>query len=115
MTEGIADYIRWFLYDPQRHGPDEGGLKRQNLDRVRYNSSYRVTANFFNYVVEKYDRKLITKLNSAARQGKYVEELWKEWTGKTVQELGAEWKTALAEKLGNAQSLRAQPAEGGTL
>jgi hypothetical protein len=31
-------------------------------------------------------------LNAAAREGKYAEQLWKDWTGKTVQELGEEWR-----------------------
>jgi hypothetical protein len=38
-------------------------------------------------------------LNAAAREGKYNEELWKEFTGKTVQELGGEWKKNVEEKI----------------
>jgi hypothetical protein len=40
------------------------------------------------------------KLNAAIRQGKYSEDLWKEYTGHTVQELDEEWRKGLAEKLG---------------
>ena len=35
------------------------------------------------------------KLNAAMRQGKYSEDLWKEYTGKTAPELAEEWKKSL--------------------
>jgi hypothetical protein len=50
-------------------------------------------------VTGKYDKEIVRKLNVAAREGKYREELWKEWTGKTVQELGDEWKKTHEERL----------------
>ena len=39
------------------------------------------------------------KLNAAARQGRYNEQLWKKATGRTVQELGDEWKRNLEKKI----------------
>jgi hypothetical protein len=39
-------------------------------------------------------------LNAAARQGKYSEKLWKEYTGKTLQELGDAWREANRVRLG---------------
>ena len=41
---------------------------------------------------------LIAKLNAAAREGRYNEDLWEEHTGHSVQELGAEWKRALEKR-----------------
>jgi len=35
----------------------------------------------------------------AAGEGKYKEDLWKDWTGKTVQELGDEWKKMHEDRL----------------
>lgn len=35
------------------------------------------------------------KFNTAMRQGKYSDDLWKEYTGKTADELGEEWKKSL--------------------
>lgn len=35
-------------------------------------------------------------MNAAAREGRYDETLWKEWTGKTARELGEEWNQAIA-------------------
>jgi hypothetical protein len=99
LVEGIPDYIRWFLYEPQSHGADDVWMKRQKFDSVRYDGSYRQTANFLNWVTEKYDADIVAKLNAAARSGKYGDEIWKEKSGKTAEELGAEWKAQLAKKL----------------
>jgi hypothetical protein len=89
IVEGIADYIRWFKFEPTSKGAE---ITLRNLDRAKYDANYRITANFLNWAAQKYGDKLIVQLNAAAREGKYREDLWKEWTGKTVQELGDEWK-----------------------
>ncbi len=96
VVEGIADYIRWFLYEPQTRGAE---ITARNLDAARYDASYRVSANFLNWIVKTYDKEIVAKLNSAARAGQYDEGLWKEWTGKTVQELGDEWKNHHAQRI----------------
>jgi hypothetical protein len=59
-----------------------------------------VSGNFLNWAVEKYDRELVTKLNAAARQGRYREDLWKEYTGKTLPELGEAWRESNRVRLG---------------
>lgn len=89
LVEGIADYIRWYKYEP---GKDR---TRKDPDKVKYTDSYRVTANFLNWAQEKYDKDLVVKLNAACREARYSEDLWKQYTGKTADELGAEWKAAL--------------------
>jgi hypothetical protein len=97
LTEGIPDYIRWYKFEPQRHGAE---ITQRNFSRAKYDGSYRITANFLNWASEKYEKDLAVKLNAAIRQGKYSEDLWKEYTGHTVQELDQEWRKGLAEKLG---------------
>jgi len=92
ITEGICDYIRWFLYEPQSNG-----AHIRNASQAKYDASYRTTANFLDWVIKEKDKELLKKLNAAAREGKYEEKLWKDWTGKTVQELGEEWKKAIEE------------------
>ena len=89
LVEGIPDYIRWFLYEPETKGAE---ITERNLARAKYDASYRITGNFLNSVTQKYDKEIVRKLNAMAREGKYTEQLWKDWTGKTVQELGDEWK-----------------------
>jgi hypothetical protein len=90
LVEGVADYVRWYKYEPQSHGADI-----RDPSRVHYNDAYRPTANFLNWVSGKYDKDLVVKLNTAMRQGKYSDDLWKEYTGKSADELGDEWKKSL--------------------
>ncbi len=92
LVEGIPDYIRWYLYEPESHGAD---ISPRRAAAARYDGSYRVSANFLNYVIGKYDKELIRELNAAMREGRYDAELWKTRTGHTVEELGAEWKASL--------------------
>jgi hypothetical protein len=96
IVEGIPDYIRWFKFEPESNGAE---ITARNIERARYDANYRISANFLNWVAQKYGDKLIVRLNAVAREGKYKEELWKEWTGKTVQELGDEWKKMNEERL----------------
>jgi hypothetical protein len=88
LVEGIADYVRFYKYEP-------GKLGRLNPDRVHYNDSYRVTAAFLAYLTEKYDKEIVPKLNRVMREGRYKEEVFKELTGKTVQDLDTEWRSSL--------------------
>ena len=94
LVEGIADYTRWFLYEPQTRG---ARFTKRN-DDIHYNDSYRVTANFLDWCQRKYSRDLVRILNAASRVGEYDEAIWKRVTGKTVQELGEEWKRELPDR-----------------
>ena len=101
LTEGITDYIRWYLYEPQTRGAE---ITSRNLARARYDASYRVTANFLNWVVAQQGANFIPDLNATIRQGKYTENYWKERTGRSARELEEAWKKDLAEKLAAPQS-----------
>lgn len=90
MVEGVADYIRWFLYEPETRG---GEIR--DPSKAKYDASYRVTGNFLNWVTATYDKDIVKKMNAAMREGRYSDALWKEFTGKTVEELGEEWKASL--------------------
>jgi hypothetical protein len=96
IVEGIPDYIRWFKFEPETKGAE---ITTRNIERAKYDANYRISANFLNWVAQKYGDKVIVQLNAAAREGKYKEELWKDWTGKTVQELGDEWKKMHEERV----------------
>ena len=93
LTEGLADYIRFYLFEPQTRGAE---IPQNARASVQYHNSYRITANFLNYVTLKYDKNLVPKLNAAIRGGNYNEELWKNLTGHTLEDLGTEWKQALS-------------------
>lgn len=96
VSEGIPDYIRWFIFEPKLKGAE---ITAGNFADAKYDSSYRVSANFLNWVVETHDKDFIRKLNAAGREGKYSEKVWKESTGKTAEELGKDWKEANAKRL----------------
>jgi GNAT superfamily N-acetyltransferase len=76
LVEGIADYIRFFKYEP-------GKVGRIDADRARYDGSYRQSATFLAYLTDQYDKELVRKINAVMREGKYKEETFKELTGKT--------------------------------
>ncbi len=101
IVEGIADYVRWFLYEPQSKGAE---ITKGNLAKASYDSSYRITGNFLNWLTQTHDKEIVRKLNAAAREGKYGGPLWKDWTGKSVQELGEEWKKSHEQRLNAAPS-----------
>ena len=66
LVEGLADYIRWFLYEPESKRP------RVNPARAKYTDSYRTTGAFLNYLMEHHDKEIVKKL-------KTVDELWADY------------------------------------
>ncbi len=90
LVEGVADYLRFWKYEPGKAG-------RVNPERAQYNGSYRTTAAFLAFVTDKYDGQLVPKLNAAMRDGKFEDGVWKKLTGKTADELNQEWKKSLAK------------------
>lgn len=113
LVEGIADYLRWFKFEPQSHGADVVWMGTLHIPEEcsivvpctngqfspRYDTSYRVSANFLNWVSGNYDSNLVTALNADLRRGKYTRDFWKRHTGKTVRELEQEWKQQLEAQL----------------
>ena len=89
LVEGMADYIRWFKYEPTNKRP------RPNPARAKYTDSYRVTSAFLEWLAANKDHEIAVKFNAAMRQGKYSQDLWEEYTGKTVDELWAEYVQTL--------------------
>jgi len=92
LVEGIADYLRFYLLEPATRGAD---ISPDRADRVQYNQSYRVTANFLNWVVQNRNKEVVSKLNVALRQGTYKKELWGSLTGSAPEELNTQWKASL--------------------
>lgn len=85
LVEGIADYVRWWRYEPE--------TPRSKIDpaKAKFTDSYRTTAWFLAWASQKYDRRLVPDLDLALRKaedpvpvfskrtGKDVESLWKEF------------------------------------
>jgi hypothetical protein len=99
LVEGIPDYIRWFKYEPERHGADLVWLQSRKNVGLKYDAGYRVSANFLNWVSEKYMAELVPEVNAALRAGKYNDGVWKQLTGHSVYELADQWKKDLEGKL----------------
>jgi hypothetical protein len=94
MVEGIADYFRWFHYEPLEHQPK---LSARRAARAKYSDSYQTTAGFLEYVAKNHDHEFVVKMNAAMRRGRYSPDLWKEFTGMSVQDLWSEYVKSLPE------------------
>jgi hypothetical protein len=93
LVEGIPDYIRWFLYEPETGGAKLSVERRRT---AQHDASYRVSANFLDFVIRTHpvNPGILEQLNAAAREGRYSSEIWQQLTGKTEQQLADSWRTA---------------------
>ena len=96
LQQGLADYVRWYLFEGSESACD---FPDWNSGEVRYDGSYRYTANFLNWVSKKHGSSVIKKLNTECRAGRYREGLWQELTGRSAADLGAEWKASKGKVL----------------
>jgi hypothetical protein len=108
LVEGLADYLRWYRFEPDSRG---AAISARAVERARFDGSYRVTANFLDWVMRQHGDGVVPKLNAVMREGKYREEVWRELTGQTVQDLGAAWKRSL--EVGPNGPASARPATVG--
>lgn len=116
LVEGIPDYIRWFLYEPESGGALIGA---RGAARARHDASYRTSANFLSWVADRNGASLIPKLNARLRAGEYNADFWKEYTGDALEDLATAWKKSLAnpkkavEDTANANQLTTEEKEQG--
>lgn len=92
LSEGIADWVRWCVFEGQA-GVDD--VNSRAKARPKHDDSYRITAAFLDWVVKKYGRETMVKLNQACRNGTYTDETWVELTGIMRLRLAAEWRREL--------------------
>jgi len=83
LVEGIADYVRWWRYEP------EAPRSRIDFTKATFRDSYRTTAWFLAFASDKYNRGLVPALDRALREAKDPMPLFQELTGKTAEDL---WK-----------------------
>lgn len=91
LVEGIADYIRWWRYEPEYFATR--GRPKINPEKSKYTDAYRTTAYWLAYCAKKYDMSLVPALDKAMRDRKDPMPVFKELTGKDPDEL---WKEFLA-------------------
>jgi hypothetical protein len=82
VTEGIADYIRFAIFEekPQSWFPIPA-------EEQGYKAGYRVTAGFLLWLESDTSRGIVKTLNTAMRRGTYSDELFKSETGRFLDEL----------------------------
>jgi hypothetical protein len=85
LVEGIADYTRWWRYEPETPRPKIDPLKN------KYTDSYRVTAAFLAFIAAKYDKAIVPKLDKVLRDKTYTDHAFKDITGKDLDTLWSEF------------------------
>ena len=103
LSEGIADYVRWFFYEPEKKRP------HPKLSSANARGSYQTTAAFLFWAATKYDTFLVPKLNLALQNRTYTEDLFGQITGKSLDELNAEWQAVLSAPPPKADEKKAPP------
>lgn len=89
LVEGIADYIRWWRYEPEAPRP------RINVERANYSDSYRTTAYWLAWVSKKYDMRLVPALDLALRSREDPMPIFEKMTGKSPESLWKEFVETL--------------------
>ena len=86
VTEGIADYIRWAIYEGKEQTwfpfPDE---------KHGYKKGYRVAAGFLLWLESDLSPGIVKQLNTAMRQQKYTDEIFRDRSGKPLEQLWDEY------------------------
>ena len=82
VTEGIADYIRWAIYE----GKPQAWFPVPNKPQG-YLASYRVTAGFFLWLETDQAPGIVRRLNVAMRTGTYDPAIFENATGRSLDEL----------------------------
>lgn len=88
VTEGIADYVRYeFGVDNEGAGWSLPDVQEDH----HYDSSYRITARFFVWLVQNKNQDFVKEMDKVMRQHTYNNEVWVELTGKSPADLWNEY------------------------
>jgi hypothetical protein len=83
LIEGFADYIRYFIYEPEKK------VIKINPARANYKNGYGDAAALVEYVERKHPG-FIKQAHNVLRAGTYKDSDWITWTGKSLEENWAE-------------------------
>ena len=86
LVEGIADYVRWWRYEPDSPRPRLG-------PNATYHDSYRTTAAFLAWVSYHYNERLVPELDRAMRANHDPIPIFQQLTGKSPEDLWTEMRT----------------------
>ena len=92
LTEGIADYVRYWIYEP--------GTRTFEINRVKshYRQGYGTAAAFLDWIERTKAKGTVVKLNAASREGRYREAFFEESFGKSLDALWEEFSAASQQK-----------------
>ncbi len=93
LVEGVADYIRWWRYEPELHAG--AGRTKVNTEKANYTDSYRTTAMWLAWCSRKYDMRLVPALDKAMRDSDDPMPLFLKLCGKNPKDL---WQEFLADQ-----------------
>ena len=88
LVEGIADYIRWWRYEP------EANRTRIDFSKATYHDAYRTTAAWLAWVSKKYNSKLVPALDLDLRNATDPIPTFEKLTGKNPETLWNEFRAA---------------------
>lgn len=84
LIEGIADYVRWWRYEPE--------APRPTIEKGQtYHDSYRTTAAFLAWSVRTYDKRIVSKLDRALRMGEDPAVVFETVTGRKFEKAWEEY------------------------
>jgi Peptidase of plants and bacteria len=84
LVEGIADYVRYFKYEPDTKW---GAINR----KASYRDGYGTAARFLAWIEKTHNKEIVSKLNQALRKSEYKDKLFKDVTGMSLDDLWAEF------------------------
>lgn len=85
LTEGIADWFRYYKYEPSRRMPS----KPRSSDS--YTAGYGIAAYFLQYILDNTPQwgapnHMVYWANKDCREGTYNDSMWPRMTGKTLDQ-----------------------------
>jgi hypothetical protein len=86
LTEGIADYLRWAIYE----GKPQSWFARPQQEKG-YQQGYRIAAGFLLWLESDAAPGIVNKLNSAIRSGRYSDQIFVDATNRSLDELWKEY------------------------
>lgn len=85
LVEGIADYVRWFRFEPDATRP------RIDPAKAKYTDAYRTTAAFLAWITGHVDHRIVPMLDAKLRRGEDPMPVFQSLTGRTADDLWQEF------------------------
>lgn len=93
LVEGIADYVRWWRYEPELAAT--AGRTRIDPAKSKYTDSYRTTAMWLAWCSRTHDLRLVAALDLALRNAENPMPVFEKLCGKDADAL---WKDFVADQ-----------------